>query len=42
MLQQVARQYYGNLPPVAVTIDQTGRNMEWKAEDLFHYKRKKQ
>ena len=42
MLQQVARQYYGNLPPVAVTIDQTGRNMEWKAEYLFHYKRKKQ
>ena len=28
MLQQVARQYYGDLPPVAVTIDQTGRNME--------------
>lgn len=43
MLQQVARQYYGNLPSMAVTIDQTGRNMEWKADDgvLLHYKRTK-
>ena len=41
MLRQVARQYYGNLQPVVVTIDQTGQNMEWQGEEgLFHYKRK--
>lgn len=42
MLQQVNQHYYSSLPSFTITIDPSGRNMEWQADGvLLHYKRKK-